>query len=600
MKTHHFKKHIFILALLLQTNFLFAQRYEWESFGESVSGSGNNAGGGAAIVRDGAGNLYSVAPYNSPVMIQGDTIQPLDGGILDNYIVKFNPMGQRIWTIPFGSLVQNDAIFDMTIDDSSNIYIFEHSFGFSIQFVDTVLNLANAVLIKIDSAGNFKWASQIPYTASCGKFIQHSRGFIFLGSCAGIHKVNCIDGNIISTLPLSGGWSTQKGITAAPNGDIITTYSITSTMTVDGVTLPVTASADGTGGNLAIIRIDTAMNVLAFKAYGNYVSTALWPVVADANNVYVCTQSTIVTNYFGTDSIIPEPYAGAFLKMDASLNPLSGVRIFKSDFHETNALMIANNGIYLGGNYGTVTYFNNGDSLPAAMNGDNLLVKMNFNGNVIWASGSGKDGATDRVNDLTNDGNGNCYFTGQDYGGDPKFSCKTTSAHPGMCIASFNDGSDAAPTPTITAIGNALTASPAFNETIQWYKNDTAIAGANGQTYTITEDGNYSVTYTNHYGCSSTSDTSFHQWVDGVSELQIADYPFQIYPNPANDLITIKSENNFNRVELFNMLGVSMIFNNEKTNQLKISVENIPNGNYFIKITDEKNNSVFKQITITH
>lgn len=527
-------------------------------------------------------------------MIQGDTIQPIDGGLLDDYIVKFNSQGQRIWSIPFGSTVQVDAIFDMTIDDSSNIYIFEHSYGFNIQFVDTVINLANDVLIKIDSAGNFKWVSQIP--AGCGKFIQHSRGFIFIGSCSGIHKVNCLNGNIISTLPLTGGWGEQKGITAAPNGDIITTYSINSTMTVDGVTLLVTASADGTGGNLAVIRMDTAMNVLAFKAYGNYVSTALWPVVADANNVYVCSQSTIVTNYFGTDSIIPEPYAAAFLKMDASLNPLSAVRIFKSDFHETNALMIANNGIYLGGSNGAFTYFNNGDSLPAA--GDNLLVKMDFNGNVIWASGTGSPGATDRVNDLTNDGNGNCYFTGQDYDGNPKFSCKTTTARPGMCIVSFNDGSDAAPTPTITAIDNALTASPAFNETIQWFENDTAIAGANGATYIITEDGVYSVTYTNHYGCSSTSDTSFYQWVDGISELGKYEFNFQIYPNPAKDLITVKSEKSFTKIELFNMLGVTVFCKNEKANQSNLSVQKIPSGNYFIKITDEKNKSVFKQITI--
>ncbi len=73
----------------------------------------------------------------------------------------------------------------------------------------------------------------------------------------------------------------------------------------------------------------------------------------------------------------------------------------------------------------------------------------------------------------------------------------------------------------------------------------------------------------------------------------------KLYPNPANDLITIKSEKIFTRIEIFNMLGVSVIYKNEKANQLNFSVENISVENYFMKITDEKNNSVFKQISIT-
>lgn len=59
--------------------------------------------------------------------------------------------------------------------------------------------------------------------------------------------------------------------------------------------------------------------------------------------------------------------------------------------------------------------------------------------------------------------------------------------------------------PVITLFGNDLVSSSVTGN--QWYFNNKIITGAVSQTYTPVQNGNYSVSVTNTYGCSSTSQT---------------------------------------------------------------------------------------------
>lgn len=89
------------------------------------------------------------------------------------------------------------------------------------------------------------------------------------------------------------------------------------------------------------------------------------------------------------------------------------------------------------------------------------------------------------------------------------------------------------PTPLITVNGTQLSSSVSNGN--QWYQDGNAVAGATGQTYTVTANGNYFVSVTQN-GCTSYSDTIF---ASSVSELPKAFSHFFVAPNPGNGLLQI-------------------------------------------------------------
>ena len=141
----------------------------------------------------------------------------------------------------------------------------------------------------------------------------------------------------------------------------------------------------------------------------------------------------------------------------------------------------------------------------------------------------------------------------------------------------------------------------------------TATAGANGaispsgqisvlqggsQTFTITPDTDYTV-----------SDV----WVDDVSQGTITSYSFTnvqsnhtisvtfvlginendlqnsivIFPNPANDVLNVKLSQQFERVDVTNMLG-QVLYSNKLTDTFfRINISSYASGVYFIRLQDE-------------
>lgn len=65
---------------------------------------------------------------------------------------------------------------------------------------------------------------------------------------------------------------------------------------------------------------------------------------------------------------------------------------------------------------------------------------------------------------------------------------------------------------------------------------------------------------------------------------------FNIYPNPATDFINISGELVNNRIMMVNIIGQKI---HEGPLSSKISIKNLPNGVYFIQITNEDNNVIF-------
>ncbi len=152
-------KKLLTLLLIAFASQASAQHYLWKTFGGYVAQGTIETG--QAMVRDNAGNLYVASNINFPVLLQGNTIFPLTPGLSDVYIAKFNPQGQHIWIKKFGCFGNGDFPFDLAVDDSANIYVFEYSSLPNIVFEDNIVNLSGAIALKLDSSGNFKWARKI-------------------------------------------------------------------------------------------------------------------------------------------------------------------------------------------------------------------------------------------------------------------------------------------------------------------------------------------------------------------------------------------------------------------------------------------------------
>lgn len=138
--------------------------------------------------------------------------------------------------------------------------------------------------------------------------------------------------------------------------------------------------------------------------------------------------------------------------------------------------------------------------------------------------------------------------------------------------------------------GNILTANSTGN-TYQWYQGSQAIAGATNPTYTITTTGIYCVEVTFPNGCKRISSCS-NQIFTSVAG-QLIDKGIQIFPNPAAKELTIRSDIfSGKQVELtiLNALGqqvksIPVFFNGSGQ---AISLENLANGMYFIRATDQQ------------
>ena len=103
------------------------------------------------------------------------------------------------------------------------------------------------------------------------------------------------------------------------------------------------------------------------------------------------------------------------------------------------------------------------------------------------------------------------------------------------------------PVPVITQTSDTLTVNPLATN-IQWYLNDTAIAGATAQTYTAMQSGVYYVITQATGACAgrSANDTVIQS---GITELTGSDM-FTIYPNPSKGRFTVETTRSLNNTEI--------------------------------------------------
>ncbi|RYD58421.1 MAG: T9SS type A sorting domain-containing protein [Sphingobacteriales bacterium] len=143
---------------------------------------------------------------------------------------------------------------------------------------------------------------------------------------------------------------------------------------------------------------------------------------------------------------------------------------------------------------------------------------------------------------------------------------------------------NALPTPSISLNGSTLTVNSTFSA-YQWYKDGNMIGGANAQTYTAAQTGNYKVEVTDMNNCVGQS-TAMMAFGTNVNDISAAK-GLNIYPNPNNGVFTVVygAAGSYN-LTVTNVIGMKVFETTlEGGKEQAINLGNgLAAGNYFIEI----------------
>jgi predicted outer membrane repeat protein len=107
------------------------------------------------------------------------------------------------------------------------------------------------------------------------------------------------------------------------------------------------------------------------------------------------------------------------------------------------------------------------------------------------------------------------------------------------------------------------------------------ISGEISQTFTPLINGSYAVEITKN-GCTDTS-TCNNITAVGINEADLKDN-FDLYPNPTNGTLIIKTEYDINSIEVLSLMG-KVVYSSNSTN---FSIENLSAGTYIVRVLTDK------------
>lgn len=144
------------------------------------------------------------------------------------------------------------------------------------------------------------------------------------------------------------------------------------------------------------------------------------------------------------------------------------------------------------------------------------------------------------------------------------------------------------PAISITQQGTSLHATAAGSTNYQWYNGGALISGANSADYTPTATGDYTVSITNQYGCSTQS-APFSFIFNGVNTVS-GENNFQLYPNPnANGKLQISVSEDWigGKMKIINAEGKAMMNTELRITNDELDLSQLSKGIYVVQI--EKN-----------
>ncbi|MFM7662061.1 MAG: T9SS type A sorting domain-containing protein [Bacteroidota bacterium] len=146
--------------------------------------------------------------------------------------------------------------------------------------------------------------------------------------------------------------------------------------------------------------------------------------------------------------------------------------------------------------------------------------------------------------------------------------------------------------PTVSISANGMTLNSTAGGTpvgYQWYLNGTAINGATAATYQATQDGVYYLEVTYDYGCAVSNNQTLSS-----SELVELQFQTKLFPNPANEILNIQTNDTKISIVLSDLNGRKILKSSEISQSHKLDISNLSKGIYQVEISNGSN-SIIKQ-----
>ncbi|MFZ9045395.1 MAG: tandem-95 repeat protein [Cyclobacteriaceae bacterium] len=150
----------------------------------------------------------------------------------------------------------------------------------------------------------------------------------------------------------------------------------------------------------------------------------------------------------------------------------------------------------------------------------------------------------------------------------------------------------AGPEIEVTASGDRLSVTTQdSNLSFQWYDSEGAIEGATGATFNATGSGDYYVIATNEAGCFTASESI--NYILSLNDLS----RINMYPNPAIDVVNLTDVPIGATIQILELSGRTMHeYSKNRDTSIQLDVSGYKPGVYFLKITNEHSNQIFKLI----
>lgn len=556
-------KKFYLLSLLI--SILGIAQTPTFDYAKAFGSSNNDATNGSVI--DASGNIYSIINFRGTIDADPGSGVVSVANVNTNYdilITKLDATGNYVWSKKIGG-TDNDVANDIAIDSNGNIFIVGY-FAYVVDFnPDAGVNnmgfsggyTPQGFLLKLDSNGNFVWSKQFSVSATTG--------YQAVSSTVGVDASN----NVIL-----GGYFT--GVLAIDSEPVV----YTSLGSVDCFYLKYS--------NAGTFQWSKQIGSFSFESITNVATDSLNNIYFSGNfNGNVDFDPSAVSHNLGATG----SYDSFLLKIDGNGNTIWVNKPHgTSNEYGRNVAVNGNNEVFLLGNFqGTVNFASNsiysGQMQPPANNiasnggMDNFIMKFNStNGNSVWVKTFGGT-ADDYISSATFDANNNIFTTGYfnntvDF--DPNAGVvNLVTTTPDVFVSKLNSNGDYVWATRFGGNGGDVA---------------TGIILANGgKVITSGYFGgmcSFNPNYTNNVFSNGGDDAFIQVMTDAVlsnSSFNANSVEFNMYPNPVNDYLTIDSDFEIQKVEIYTINGQLVLSSNEKD----VSVSSLFSGIYLVKIVNE-------------
>ncbi|GAB4278282.1 MAG: hypothetical protein Fur0025_04730 [Oscillatoriaceae cyanobacterium] len=410
----------------------------------SMGGTGNDYGRRIAV--DSSGNTYITGWFSGNVVVGTDSLVGAGGN--DIFIAKLDPSGNYLWAKSLGSTGE-DRGWDITVDSNGNTYTtgWFSGTGTVVAGADSLVGAGgeDIFITKLDTNGNYLWAKSLGSTGNdrgSGITLDSNGDPHISGSFTGTVDFN--PSGIVNNLTAAGGTDVfalkldSNGNYASAQNFGGTLSEVNEDITVDSsgntyitghfygtVDFDPTGNVDNktaAGNNdVFITKLDPSGNYLWTRTFGGGGFDSSYRIAVDSSG------NTYTSGYFaGTVDFDPGTNAAnltsiggtwdAFIvKLDANGN-YAWAHSFGStaDDFAQGVTVDSSGSAYITGSFQGTIDFDPGAgtaNLTSAGNDDIFALKLDSNGNYIWAKNLG-GGGFDSGYGIAVDGNKNIYTTG--------------------------------------------------------------------------------------------------------------------------------------------------------------------------------------------